>query len=76
VVIARKESEARDRAQFILGALSLVIWFGVAFTLGVRWFIDEYTAQPILMAGGIALAVAAVPWVAYPWLVRRLRGGA
>ena len=76
MVIARKESEARDRAQFILGAISLVIWFAVAFTLGVRWFIDEYTAQPILMAGGIALAVAAVPWVAYPWLVRRLRGGA
>jgi hypothetical protein len=56
----------------ILGAVSLVIWFIVAFTLGVKWFIDEDTPQPILMAGGIALAIAALPWLAYPWLVRRL----
>ena len=68
----RTIAEARDRAQFILGAISLVIWFAVAFTLGVRWYIDEYTAQPILMAGGIAFMVCAVPWLAYPWLVRRL----
>ena len=51
----------------ILGAVSLVIWFIVAFTLGVKWFIDEDTPQPILMAGGIALAIAALPWLAYPW---------
>jgi hypothetical protein len=75
VVVARKESEARDRAQIILGAISLVIWFIVAFTLSVRWFIDEYTAQPILMAGGVAFAIAAVPWLAYRWLVRRLSRG-
>ena len=73
---ARVESEARDRAQFILGAISLVIWFIVAFTLAVRWFIDEYTAQPILMAGGIAFAIAALPWLAYRPLVRRLRANA
>jgi hypothetical protein len=69
---ARVESEARDQAQIILGAISLVIWFIVAFTLSVRWFIDEYTAQPILIAGGIAFIVAAVPWLAYKPLVRRL----
>jgi branched-subunit amino acid ABC-type transport system permease component len=74
VVIAPKESEARDRAQFILGAISLVIWFAVAFTLGVRWFVDEDTAPPILIAGTIALVVAAIPWLSYRWLVRRLRG--
>ena len=73
---ARIESEARDRAQIILGAISLVIWFIVAFTLGVRWFIDEYTAAPILMAGGIALTVAAIPWLAYRPLARRLRQNA
>jgi hypothetical protein len=56
----------------ILGAISLVVWFVVAFGLSVPWFIDEDTPQPILMAGGIALAVAALPWLAYPWLVRRL----
>jgi hypothetical protein len=65
-------AESRDQAQFILGAVSLVIWFAVAFTLGVRWFVDEYTAQPILMAGGIALLIAALPWLAYPALTRRL----
>jgi hypothetical protein len=64
-------AEARDKAQFILGAVSLVIWFIVAFALGVKWFIDEDTAQPILMAGGIAFMVAALPWLAYPSLVRR-----
>ena len=63
--------DARDRAQFILGAISLIIWFAVAFTLGVRWYIDEDTAQPILMAGGIAFMIAAIPWLAYPALVRR-----
>lgn len=67
-------SDARDRAQFILGAISLVIWFAVAFFLGVRWYVDEDTAQPILMAGGIAFAVCVLPWLAYPWLVRRLTG--
>jgi hypothetical protein len=59
----------------ILGAISLVIWLLVAFTLGVKWFIDEDTPQPILMAGGIALMVAAIPWLAYKplvaWLMRR-----
>jgi membrane protein YdbS with pleckstrin-like domain len=60
------------RAQFLLGAVSLVIWFIVAFTLGVWWYVDEDTAQPILMAGGIALAVAAIPWLWYRPLVRRL----
>jgi len=64
-------AEARDKAQFILGAVSLFVWFVVAFTLGVRWFIDEDTAQPILMAGGIAFMIAALPWLAYPSLVRR-----
>jgi membrane protein YdbS with pleckstrin-like domain len=65
--------EARDRAQMILGAISLVIWLIVAFALGVVWYIDEDTPQPILMAGGIALLIAALPWLAYRPLLRRLR---
>jgi hypothetical protein len=56
----------------ILGAVSLVIWFVVAFGLGVAWFVDDNTPQPIFMAGGIALVVAAVPWLAYGWLARRI----
>jgi hypothetical protein len=70
---ARNESEARDRAQWILGAISLVIWLVVAFGLSIAWFVDEYTAPPILRAGGIALVVAALPWLAYRPLARRLR---
>jgi len=66
------ESDIRVRAQFILGAISLVIWFVVAFALSIPWYIDEDTAQPILMAGGIAFMICALPWLAYPWLVRRL----
>jgi hypothetical protein len=65
--------EARERAQMILGAISLVIWFIVAFTLGTRWFVDEDTAPPILAAGGIALLIAALPWLAYRPLVRRFK---
>ena len=66
------KDEPTIRAQFILGAISLVIWFAVAFTLGVWWYVDEDTAQPILMAGGIALMIAAIPWLWYRPLVRRL----
>jgi len=62
--------DAKDRAQFILGAVSLVIWFVLAFALAIRWFVDEYTAQPILMAGGIAFVFAVLPWAAYRPLVR------
>ena len=63
--------DARDRAQFILGAISLVIWLIVAFTLGVWWYVDEDTAQPILAAGGIAFMICAIPWLFYPRLVRK-----
>jgi len=65
-------ANARDKAQFVLGAISLVVWFIVAFTLGVWWYVDEETAQPILLAGGIAFMICALPWLAYPWLARRL----
>jgi hypothetical protein len=56
----------------ILGAVSLVVWFAVAFALGVAWYVDDNTPQPIFMAGGIALLIAAIPWLAYRPLVRRL----
>jgi hypothetical protein len=69
----RLDAEARDRAQWILGGISLLIWFVVAFALSIAWFVDEYTAPPILRAGGIALLIAAIPWLAYRPLVRRLR---
>jgi hypothetical protein len=57
----------------ILGAISLVLWLVIAFWLSIQWYIDEDTPRPILMAGGVALMFAAIPWLAYPALVRRLR---
>lgn len=68
---AGAEAEARDRAQFVLGAISLLIWFVVAFALSILWFVDEYTPQPLFMAGGVALVVAALPWLGYRPLARR-----
>jgi hypothetical protein len=73
--MSHRDAEARDRAQFILGGISLVIWLVLAFTLCIQWYVDEYTARPLFMAGGIALAVAAVPWLAYKPLVRKLSRG-
>ena len=64
--------EARDRAQLILGAVSLVIWLTVAFFLAVSWYVDEDHEAPILAAGFIGLAVAALPWLAYRQIIRRL----
>jgi len=45
----------------------------VAFGLAITWYVDDNTPQPIFMAGGIALIVAALPWLIYKPLVRRLR---
>jgi hypothetical protein len=69
---ARAEADARDKAQWVLGAVSLAIWFVLAFALAIRWFVDEYTAPPIFMAGGVAFLVAALPWLGYGRLTRRL----
>jgi hypothetical protein len=68
----RTIAEARDRAQVILGAISLVIWFAVAFTLGVSWLLAGEPDTRVILAGFIALAAAAVPWLGYRPLVRRL----
>jgi protein-S-isoprenylcysteine O-methyltransferase Ste14 len=69
----REEAErrARERAEAILGFVSLVLWFVVAFGLSIALWVDEDHPRPILMAGGIALLVAALPWLGYRWLVRR-----
>jgi hypothetical protein len=68
----RTTAEAKDRAQLILGAVSLVIWFSVAFTLAVSWLLAGAAESRAILAGFIALAVAALPWLAYRPLVRFL----
>ena len=70
----RTDLEAREFAQMVLGAVSLVIWFGVAFGLAIAWQVTEDQPRQIMLAGGIALVVAALPWLAYRPLVRRAKG--
>ena len=64
--------EASERAQLILGAVSLIVWFGVAFGLAVPWVLDGAPDSRIILAGTIGLAVAALPWLAYRPLVKKL----
>lgn len=69
----RTDLEAREFAQMVLGAVSLIIWFAVAFGLAIAWQVTEDHPRQILTAGGIALVLAALPWLAYRPLVSRLR---
>ena len=72
--MTRTDLEAREFAQMVLGAVSLVVWFAVAFGLAVAWQVNDDTpARQILTAGGIGLVAAALPWVAYRPFVSRLR---
>ncbi len=64
--------EASERAQLLLGAASLVIWFAVAFGLAVPWMLQGAPESRIILAGTVALGVAALPWLAYKALVHRL----
>jgi hypothetical protein len=58
----------------LLGAVSLVLWFGVSFGLAIAWQVNDDTpARQILTAGGIGLLAAALPWLGYSRLVSRLR---
>ena len=69
----RSDLEAREFAQMLLGAVSLVIWFAVSFGLAIVWQVNDDTPRQIMLAGGIGLLAAAVPWLGYPRLVSRLR---
>jgi hypothetical protein len=71
--VTRTDLEAREFAQMVLGAVSLVIWFGVSFGLAIAWQVNDDTPRQILMAGGIGLLTAALPWLGYSRLVSRLR---
>ncbi|MBV9356802.1 MAG: hypothetical protein JO023_14910 [Chloroflexi bacterium] len=67
------ERRARERTEAILGLISLIIWFALAFSLAIHFGVDEDHPQPTLMAGGLALVVAALPWLSYRWLLGRSR---
>jgi hypothetical protein len=73
--MARTDLEARELAQMVLGAVSLVLWFAVAFGLAIAWQVTEDQPKQIMLAGGIALVVAALPWLSYHRLVSRSKAG-
>ena len=70
----RPTDDTSERAQFILGALSLAIWLIVAFGLATIFGVTQEDDTPhIMTAGGIAFMCAALPWVYYPRLIERLK---
>ena len=50
----------------------MIVWFAVAFGLAVPWVMQGAPQSRIVLAGFIALAAAAIPWLAYRPLVKRL----
>jgi hypothetical protein len=71
----RSDLEAREFAQMLLGAVSLILWFAVAFGLAIAWQVNDDTPAPrIMLAGGIGCIVAALPWLGYRRLVAAARG--
>jgi hypothetical protein len=65
-------AEARERAQLILGFVSLLIWFAVAYGLAVTLYLQTHTQRAILLSGVVALGFAAIPWLGYRRLAERL----
>ena len=70
--MTRTDLEAREFAQAVLGAVSLVVWFAVAFGLAIAWQVTEDQPKQIMLAGGIGLVAAALPWLGYQRLVTHL----
>jgi hypothetical protein len=66
------QQEATERAQLLLGAVSLLLWFAVAYALAVNWLLAGASDSRVILAGTIALVVAALPWLGYRSLVRKL----
>ncbi|MGH2518483.1 MAG: hypothetical protein ACRDF8_01645 [Chloroflexota bacterium] len=62
--------EARDRAIQVLAAASTVIWL-----VGMFWIMWTVRDVNVYRIGGewsvLFIVPAAVPWLAYPWLVKR-----
>ena len=74
LVHAGPSQDARDVVQFPLGCLSLVLWLVVVFVFFLAFNLwTRVTSTPLLMAGGLALVVAALPWLAYPRMVAARR---
>lgn len=60
------EQEAREAMQLRLSAISLVLWLIVAFGLVVL-LTTPHESRPsqYLQIGGVALALAGLPWLGY-----------
>ena len=66
--------EAIEHVQARLAGVSFVIWMIVSFGIVIVFDLAHPQTQSLIIrAGGIALAVAAIPWVAYrPWIRREI----
>jgi uncharacterized membrane protein len=69
------EQQVRERVQARLALSSMLLWFIVTFAAVVPLrLIYEIRAPLVLLIGFLALAVAALPWLAYGRMVEsRLR---
>jgi uncharacterized membrane protein len=68
-----ERAEAREYVVQRLALVSAVIWALVV--MGFMWFV--FPTRPFrptvgMMLGSFALALAVVPWIAYPFLVERV----
>lgn len=73
--MADLEQQVRESVQARLGLFSIVIWFLVTFAAVVPLrLVYEIRAPFVLLVGFLALAIAALPWLAYGRMVEtRLR---
>jgi hypothetical protein len=69
----RSDQEAREFAQAVLGLVSLVVWFGLSFGVAIAMQLTYSNNRTIMMIGGVALVIAALPWLGYHRLVKWAR---
>lgn len=63
--------EIPENHQAILGLSSLLIWLVVVFAIILRFNLDNGPQPFLLVAGFTALAISALPWLAYLLWTRR-----
>lgn len=66
---ADRAAKAREKAQAMLMAASVIIWAAVTFGLAVPIYLATGFRPVTLIVGFAALGVAALPWLAYRRLV-------
>jgi hypothetical protein len=71
-VRAQREREASIRTA--LGLTSAVIYMGITFVIAIVYLVPSSpSGWTIVATSAIPLLPAALPWLAYPYLIRRGR---